>query len=319
MPLTSTGQIPSGVSQYYDRRMLTKAKPALNYTRFAQVRDLPRNNSDVIKFRRYSLLSAATTPLSEGVTPTGSQLSKTDISSTVEQYGDFIVLTDKLMFTTQDPILKETSDILGQQAGNTLDQLTRDILAAGTTIQYASTATARNEITSAMKISKAEVQEAVKTLKNNNALRITSMIDHNDGFNSSPVDEAYVAFVHPNTTFDLKNIDGFIRVEEYGQKKAMKFEVGALDEVRFIESTNAKVFASAGSGSIDVYGTIIIGMDAYGISRISGEAMQNIIQPIGSAGAADPLKQRQTSGWKATFVATILNQAFMMRIEHATT
>ena len=97
----------------------------------------------------------------------------------------------------------------------------------------------------------------------------------------------------------------------------MEGEVGALDEVRFVESTNAYVESSAGSGSIDVYHTLILGAEAYGISRISGEAMRNIVKALGSAGSADPLDQRQTSGWKATFVAVILNQTFLLDIEHA--
>jgi N4-gp56 family major capsid protein len=211
----------------------------------------------------------------------------------------------------------EVADILGENAANTLDQLTREELATTTTIQYASTATANNEITSAMKISKAEVQEAVRTLKNNNARKITSMVNPSNEFNTSPLDACFIGIVHPNTTYDLKNIPGFIRVEEYGQRKAMEGEVGALDEVRFIETTNGKVYASAGSGSIDVYGTLIFGADFYAVSRVSGEAMKNIIE--GPGGNADPLHQRQTSAWKATFVATILNDAFGLSLRHAVT
>lgn len=316
MPTTTT-EVTAAVNNFYDRRLLLKAVPLFAHTRWAQVRDIPRNNTDVIKFRRYTLLTAATTALSEGVTPTGSTLAVTDVSATVAQYGDFVTLTDKLTFTTLDPVLTETADLLGTQAGDTLDQLTRTVLAAGTTIQYASTATANNEITSAMKISKAEIQEAVRTLKTNNARKITSMVDPSTGFNTSPLPACFVAIVHPNTTFDLKNVPGFIRVEEYGQKKAMEGEVGCLDEVRFVESTNAYVNTGAGSGSIDVYYTIILGAEAYGITRVSGEAMKNIIKPLGSAGSADPLDQRQTSGWKATFVAKILNNNFMVVLRHA--
>jgi len=232
---------------------------------------------------------------------------------------DYVTLTDKLVFTTLDPVLAETAELLGTQYADTIDQLTRNILAAGTTIQYASTATARNEVSSAMKITKAEVQEAVRTLKENIARKITSQVNPSTGFNTSPLPPCFIGIVHPRTTYDLKNIAGFVRVEEYGQKAAMEGEVGTLDEVRFIETTNAKKFASAGAGSIDVYGTLIIGADAYGITRISGEAIKNIIKPLGSAGSADPLNQRQTSGWKATFVAKILNQAWLLRLEHAVT
>jgi N4-gp56 family major capsid protein len=97
----------------------------------------------------------------------------------------------------------------------------------------------------------------------------------------------------------------------------MEGEVGKFDEIRFIETPNAKVFTGAGASSIDIYSTLVFGMDAYGTTRISGEAMKNIVKPLGSAGSADPLDQRATSGWKATFVAKILNDAFITRIEHA--
>lgn len=315
--LTTTSEVTHAVNYYYDKVLLEKAVPLFVHTKWAQVRDIPKNNTELIRFRRYTLLTAATTALSEGVTPTGSQLAITNVPATVAQYGDYVTLTDKLLFTTLDPVLTETAELLGIQYADTIDQLTRNVLAAGTTEQFAGSATDTDEVAAGMKITKAEVQEAVRTLKGNNAKKITSQIDHSTGFNSSPVPACFIGIVHPNTTYDLKNIPGFIRVEEYGQKKAMEGEVGSLDEVRFIESTNAKVLTESGAGSIDVYRTIILAANAYGISRISGEAVKNIIKPLGSAGSADPLDQRQTSGWKATFVAVILNQNFMLGLEHA--
>lgn len=309
--------IPHGVNTHYDRNMLYKARPYLAHTQFAQVRDLPKNNTDKIRFRRYSLLAPDLNAMIEGVTPSLDTLSVVNIDATVEQYGRGFLLTDKLMFTTLDPILLEVSDILGENAGNTLDQLTREELATTTTIQYAGSATNNATVTASDKISKDEIMEAVRTLKNNNAKKVTSMIDHSDGFNSAPVDACYIGVVHPNTAYDLKQIPGFIRVEEYGQKKQMPGEIGALDEVRFIETTNAKVYQGEGASDIDVYGTLIFGAEFYAISRISGEAMKNIVKAPGSAGTADPFDQRQTSAWKATFVAKILNDAFGLSLRHA--
>ena len=123
--------------------------------------------------------------------------------------------------------------------------------------------------------------------------------------------------MHPNTTYTLKGLTGFVPVEKYASTMTvMEGEVGKFDEVRFVESTNCKTF-TGGEGGITVYATLIMGSDFYGITRISGEAVRNIIKPLGSAGTADPLEQRATSGWKATFVAKILNDAFAVRIEHA--
>ena len=318
--LTTKTQV-ANVNAFYDRNLLERAVALLIYGQFAQIRDIPRNNSDVIKFRKYNSLTAATTPLTEGVTPAGSQLSVTDSTATVLQYGDFVTLTDKLKMETEDPVETEATDVLGEQAGETLDTLTRDILLAGTTIQYASTATQRTDITAAMKMTAAEVKEAVRTLKNNKAKRITSRVDAQTGYNTTPVDACYIAICHPNTTYDLKADSAWVSIEKYAQALKggpLPGEVGKLDEVRFLETTQAKVWTAGGAGSpaADVYGTLILGQNAYGKTRISGEAMNIIRKQLGSAGSADPLDQRATIGWKSTYVAKILQQLFMLRIEH---
>lgn len=310
-------QVPNAVSTYFSRAMLTKAYPYLPHTLWAEIKDIPRNNTDKIRCRRYSLLTVSTDPIVEGVTPSLDQLTVTNVDATVQQYGRGFLITDKLLFTTQDPVLAEVADILGQSAANTADQLTRDALATTSTIQYASSATQNSEITPSMLLTRSEIKEAVRTLKNNNAEKITEMIDPSEGFDTSPVNACYVGLVHPNSVFDVKEIEGFIPVEKYGQKVAMPHEIGSVDEVRFVETTNAKVRSAVGAGSpaIDVYSTIILAKNAYAISRIDGEAMENIIE--GPGGNADPLHQRQTSAWKMTFVAFITNDAFMLDLRHA--
>lgn len=315
---TTTTQVSAAVNNFYDRTLLKAARPLLLHTKWAQVRDLPRNGGLTIKFRRYSLLAANTTPLNEGVTPSGAQLSVTDLTATVAQYGDYVTLTDVLQFSTFDPILTETSDTLGQQAGNSLDQICRDVIIAGSTVQYASSATSRGTVTASMKLTRQEIREAVRTLQGNDARKITRMINPSTGFNTSPVNACFVGIVSENTLFDLKDEAGWTPVEEYAsQKDVMEGEVGKVDDVRFVMTTNAKIYTALGAGGIDVHGTLIMGQDYYAISRISGEALKNIVKPLGSAGTADPLDQRSTSGWKAIFVATRLNENFAVRVEHA--
>lgn len=319
MANTTRALISRENTEFYDRTLLYRAVAYFAHTKFAQVRDIPRNaGTNTIKFRRYGNLTAATTALTEGITPAGSSLSVTDITAAVAQYGDYITITDVVDYESKDPVLVEAAEILGDQAGDTLDQLTRDVLAAGTVVQYGGNASARNNVDSTDLIDATEVKIAVRTLKNAKARKVTRMINATTGIATEPVNAAYIGIVHPNTTYDLKDETGWVPVEKYASTmQVMENEVGKLDEVRFIETTNAKVFTGAGAASIDVYATLILGMDAYGITRISGEALKNIIKPLGSAGSADPLDQRATSGWKATFVAKILNDAFMVRIEHA--
>lgn len=314
MANTTTTEVSSGVNNYYNRVMLKAARPLLVHLRWAQVRPIPKNNSMVIKFRRYGLLTANTVALSEGVTPSGTALSVTDISATVAQYGDFVTLTDVLQFSTLDPLLSETAELLGQQAGNSLDQIARDVMVAGTTVQYASSASSTNTVSASMTLTRAEVREAVRTLQGNDASKITKMISPTAGVSTTPINAAYVGIISHNTLFDLKDEVGFVPVSEYpSQAGVMEGEVGTLDDVRFVMTTNA----STTSGSLTtVHRTLILAKDYYGISQISGEAMKNIVKGLGSAGTADPLDQRSTSGWKATFVAKRLNENFCVRIEH---
>lgn len=316
--ITGKSQI-ANVNSFYDRDLLLRVQPLLVHTRFGMVKDIPMNNSNVIKFRRYANLSAATTALTEGVTPAGSQLSKTDVTATVAWYGDYVTLTDRLTMETEDPIRLETNEILADQAADTLDQLCRDVMVAGTNVVYAGSGNAATaDVAAGDVITTANINSAVETLKAGKARFVTSFVDPTTGYNTSPLPPCYIGICHVYTTKTLEAMSGWVPVEKYANGVTrMEGEIGKYGNVRFIETPNAKVLSGAGTGSIDVYATLIMGKYAYGTSRIAGRALQNIVKPLGSAGTADPLDQRETSGWKASFVAVILNDDFIVRIEHA--
>jgi N4-gp56 family major capsid protein len=251
-------------------------------------------------------------------------MSVTDITATVKQYGDYVTLTDVVQYESPDANLMETAEVLGEQAGETLDILTRDVLTAGTNVVYVNQ-TQRSDITTSDTIDNNngnDIHAAVRILKNNNARRVTRMVEPSTGYNTTPINAAYIGIVHPDTTYDMmkegSGMTGFTPVEKYAsQMTTMEGEVGKFGDVRFVESTQAKVFENAGNSNTNVYATVIMGRDAYGVTRISGQAMQNIVKPLGSGGSSDPLNQRMTSGWKATFTCKILNNDFVVRVEHA--
>lgn len=324
MSNTTRTQIPEEVGNFYDRSLLERALPLLVHLKWGQIRDLPRNaGTKDIRFRRYGNLAAATTPLDEGETPAGKQLSVTDVNATVAAYGDFVTITDVLTYESQDPVLMETAELLGDQAGDTLDQLTRDILNAGTEAVYSGTAnTATNEVAAGDIITLANINTAIAALKAANAKKITKQVDASTGYNTSPVRAAFIGLVAPEIGVQIRDLaetaTKWIPVEKYSkQSGVIEGEIGSYQDVRFVETTNAKVKTGLGTSGIDVYCTLILAANAYGLTRISGEAMRNIVKPLGSAGSADPLEQRATSGWKATFVAKILNEDFLQRIESA--
>lgn len=320
MANTSRTQIPVEVDAAYQRTLLMRVTANFVYTKWAQIRDIVRGaGTNMVRFRRYGNLTAATTALTEGVTPPGSQLSVTAVTASTSQYGDYVTLTDKVDMETQDPIITETTEILGDQASDTFDQITRDVLVAGTSVFYANGVGGRSSV--AANVSLTDYRKIARALRKNNAKKITSIISASDGVGTTPVRAGYVALITPDTHYDLKGLTGFIPVAAYPSTQTLvdPNEVGSLDEFRFVETSNGKVFTAAGSGSVDVHADVILAQQAYGISRISGESLRQIFKPLGSAGSADPLEQRQTVGWKATFVAYRLNENFMYRYEHAVT
>ena len=93
---------------------------------------------------------------------------------------------------------------------------------------------------------------------------------------------------------------------------------------RWLTADSAKCtkIVPAGAGAATVYGTVIYGQDAYGAINLGGDGgnIKVIINPPGSAGAADPLEQRGTIAWKVKgFCCAVLQDAFIVRVEHGAT
>ena len=324
MPTTTITQVAPGVQAFYDRNLLSRAQPNDVHGRFGQKRPIATRSGNQIKFRRYSQLAAAVTALTEGVTPAGSSLAVTDIVSTLAQYGDFITLSDMVSMVNQDAVVTEATDVLGDQAGTTIDLTRRDVLVAGSNVAFASGVA--NRLALVNKLTGADLDKAIRFLKVQNAKYMKEGIMPTDGVGTGAVRKAFIGIVHPVVEFDLEQIAGFRAVSDYGsQQGVIEDEIGAYKNIRFVTSTNAKIFSNAttlltagfkGGTTNDVYATLIIAAEAYGVSPLAGQAMQTYVKALGSAGSADPLEQRSTVGWKATTVTTILNQSWLLRLEN---
>lgn len=305
MNTTSTASLSPEMKTFYDKDLLRNAKPVLVHNQFGQKRNIPKNGGKTIEFRKFSPLPKALTALTEGVTPDGKQLTVTNLTAAVSQYGDYVALTDVLQLTTFDPVLVETNKLLGAQAGETLDSLTANMLNAGTNVQYANGKLSRTTLADGDVLTVEEIKKAVRTLKNNKAKKING---------------SYVAIIHPDVSYDLTNDPKWEAVKEYDPKDWYNGEIGRIHGVRFVETTEAVKFTDgAGDSAKTVYSTLVLGADAYGITSIEGGGLQTIVKQLGSAGSADPLNQRSTTGWKAIHVAKILVEEYMVRIESLAT
>lgn len=328
--ITGTSDVAVNLQGHYDRNLLERAVPALIYSRFAQIRPLPKNAGTRINFRRYGSLAINTTPLSEGVTPTGKKLTTTDIYATVKQFGDFITISDWISMTGLDATLVEGGEVLGEQMGETIDTLDRDVYVAGTNVRYANAVASR--VTVATAVAVADVKSAIRTLESGNAKKIRTQVVAGAKVGTRPIAPAYYGITHTDCRQDYEALAGFTKVEEYAsQKDVMEEEIGSWGNLRILLTTNAKIYQAGGvvvgatglvaddSTNIDVYTTLIFAANAVGSIPLQKGNVKNIIKKMGSAGTEDPLDQRATSGWKAARTAKILNDDFLVRIEHGAT
>ena len=291
---------------FYVKNLLRRYTPNLQFAKYATKDTVARRQGLTVNWRRFSAMPAITTPLTEGVTPTGQGLNASAITATMQRFGGFVQGSDVLDFAAIDPVLVETSELLGEQAALTINTLVRDVVAAGTNVVFA-TGTARNQVGAAHVLTSLLVRRARRVLRRNSV--------------PPAVGGDYIAFVHPDGVFDLTGDSAWVNAAQYaGATRIFDGELGRLWGVRFIETTLAPVWVGAGLTGADVYGTIIVGRGAYGTPELSGESSPDIIvHQVGSAGTADPLNQRWTAGWKATHVTRRLAEEALVRIEHGVT
>ena len=219
---------------YYSDYLIDNAEGALVHDKFAQKHTIPRGNGKTVQFRKYDPLPKMTTPISEGVTPTGQTINMGIVNATVAQYGGYVELTDLLLMTAIDNNLCMATKLLGSQAGRTLDTISREVLVGGTNVQYGEgKVSSREQIIGGKEedncyLTVDAVRKAVRFLKNQNAEKI---------------DGAYVAIIHPDCAYDLMSDPNWRYPHQYSDPSAIfEGEIGKIEGVRFIESTEAKIF-----------------------------------------------------------------------------
>lgn len=330
MAVTTYGDISRAKAGWYAAELLKRTVPHLVLQQFGQAKPIPKNMSDTIIFRGVNALGLATTPLTEGVTPDGSQPTTREITAVLQQYGAYIPFTDKAYDMGQDGILMEYKDVLAEQAAQTVETVLFYILRAGTNVFYTN-GTARTAVNTEYTLNLQ--RKVVRALKRQNVGMITSKVSSSPNFNTEAVLPGYVAVVHPDLIPTIRGMAGFIDVKDYGGASTpFVSEVGAVEEVRYITSTIMTSWADAGGtynaagyntisttgASSDVYPVIIFGKDAFFHTPLKG---QNAIAPSmlapGVPREGDPLGQRGYLGWKTWFTAGIANQLYMARVECA--
>ena len=238
------------------------------------------------------------------MTPDGKSLAVSTITATVSQYGDYITQSDILELTAIDNTILEATKLLGRQAGVTLDTVVRNVLQAGTNVTYCpkvaadgteTAVTSRANLDTTCQLTVKVLQQVVAKLR---------------GQNAPTIGGKYVAIIHPYVAYDLMRDPEWIDAHKYCKPENMyEGEIGEIAGIRFVQTTEAKIYDGG------VFGTLVFGDGAYGVTEISGGGLQTIVKQKGSAGTADPLDQRSSVGWKAIKTAELLIPQYLVRVE----
>ena len=344
---SSYGDLSKNDAFTIQKKMLPIAKRLLTFAKFAQKETKPQKQGLEIRHRRYERFPVVDTPIAEGVTPDFSSLEHTTLMHTLKQYGSYVNTTDVQMAAASDPVLKIISERQATQAGETIDFLSYKVFRAGTQVKYVGTsATARSDVDftiggvaptvsspSSGTQTLAALQTAIRALQNNDAGKLKSKLKASVGIATEPIRESYVAICHPDLQQDIQELPGFTPVEKYSeQSDAIEGEIGGVEGVRFITTTQATPFKSAGdttgagAGSVstdstnnDVYPVLIIGEDAIGCATLGGmdSLRSKVVMP--KPGPGDPLGQRGTVAWDTFYSCIILQDLNMYRLEVACT
>ena len=219
-----------------------------------------------------------------------------------------MTITNQVQLTVEDQVLNESSRLLAQNLAQTMDEVTRDVLASTSSVLQCSNGTNGGTPT---ELTKADIDAAVKTLLNNNAEMISDMITGANKIGTAPIRPAFWAYLDTNLLDDLEGCANFIASSSYASSQTvLDAEWGSTGNVRWLYTSEGSV----SSATPAVYNNFIVGKEAYAVVHLKSETGNFYVEPLGSSGAADPLHQRGAVGWSHPFVSRILNDAFMLNL-----
>jgi N4-gp56 family major capsid protein len=247
-----------------------------------------------VTFTIFADIAAATSTLNEVTDVTPTALSDSQVTVTLNEYGNAVVTTAKLRGTAFLDVDSAAANIIGYNAGDSMDQVVRDVLAAGTNVVYATggatTPSSRVTVQAEDIIHADDVRKVVAQLR---------------GANVATFEGSYMGFIHPDVSYDFRSntdVSAWRTPANYVNPEGIyNGEIGKFESVRFIETPRAKVFTDASNGtsttgSIDVYCTHIMGRQA--LAKAFSSTDGNGATPkIVRGNVTDILMRLQPLGW----------------------
>ena len=333
---TLGSHITARVNRVTQIAMLSQAKELCTYF----VGSLPgkiehHKNSLTIHWRRLNDIAPSVSAVSElsGTatfpTRTATALGITDTTAALSKYLDFAYLTEELDLV--NPTQDDVEIMLGfaRAGGRSLNRLQRNILEDNLTLIYADGGTADGDVQSGMSVNL--IQQAVNAINRQSGLHFTPQTTGDRAIGTTPMRPSYWGLTHVDVEEDIRGLNGFLAAERYaGQTKVAMGEFGAVAGVRWISSPEASVDTDSGGAAgnlrsttgvnADLYTSVVIAQECHGSVGFNAEHVKEVYKAgdslptlmiiqkaIGSAGAADPLNELGSIGYKFWHTGAVLN------------
>ena len=292
------------IEVYNVRKTLEFAKPKLVYPQFGQPDLIMQRKGQTASWIRFNKLAIPGSVLSDNPTWAPVQVTENIVTATLELWGNGIELVEFLKETSFLNLPDEYKKLIGQNAGETINEKVRDVLVKGTNVGYANGKSSRSALTSADTIDLDDILDNVEALEAADAPRIG---------------DNYIAIISPYVKTRLMKDSAFRDAMRGREDKNTMFtgELVTIDGVKFVVTSTAPSISNSGSNNsvAHIEQTIIIGDGAYGITRLLPGDFDVVVTEPGGHG--DEYKVKTSIAWKAYFKAVILNQNWIRRIESA--
>ncbi len=308
-----TAQVTTGLTQemstYYEKVFLARAEYEYIFNQGAQMRTQPANEGKVVNFTRHTPLATATTALTEGTNPAEVNLTASTVSASLVEYGTAVKISRFLTLTSIDANNKEKIEVVGQNMGETIDELTRNELATGATAQLAGGKAALSDVAITDVLSVSELRKAVRTLKKNKARRYQDRI------------APWLGKIGPDTSYDLTSDSTFLSADIYdnGSEKLYNGELGKILGVRLVESPNQNETANGGTSNADIVWNFVHGSDAFGCIDLAGDKPHLYIIPHTNIDSGNAAGRFSMVSWATTYVTKTLNANWLIAIKSGAT
>lgn len=345
--------IPAPINNVYMRGLLSAARKTLPFFNGTVPGQLEKQGgSATVKWRRIENLAAVTTALSEvspgstiafGIGRSSVRPTIFNVTKAVSKFGNAIMTTEEVDLFNINSGTMDLMETLGANAGESLNSVARVEFDNATNIRFASAAANKSAVVAEMKLG--DIGSAVNTLERNSAMKMFSQATGSQNISTSTVRSSYFGIVHPDVAYDIRQLTGFIGVEQYGgYTETIVGEFGAVAGARFCMSELAPIETGAGSTSTssifrhtgvassadqnDVYTSYIYGKEAVGTvglgvgysTKVSmmyedkEKAITLIQKKPGSSGIGDMFDEVGSIAWKAWHATKILNGNWIVKL-----